>query len=47
MWGEFSVARTFKNVDDSFKLAFWGLRGFNADAARIFFLDELVGLMSW
>jgi hypothetical protein len=45
--GEFSVAVSFRNVEDHFAWAFVGVYGPNADGDRRFLWDELAGLLSW
>jgi hypothetical protein len=46
VWG-FSVAVTFRNVEDNFIWAFAGVYGSNVDRDRRLFWDELAGLFSW
>jgi len=45
--GGFSMAVSFKNVDDPFAWAFAGVYGPNADGDRSYLWDELAGLLSW
>jgi exonuclease III len=45
--GEFSVACSFRNVEDGFSWAFAGVYGPNLDGDRRLLWEELAGLLSW
>jgi hypothetical protein len=45
--GKFSLALTFRNVEDHFTWAFVGVYGPNYDRDRGLLWDELAGLLSW
>jgi hypothetical protein len=45
--GEFTVACSFRNIEDSFSWAFAGVYRPNSDCYRRYLWEELVGLLSW
>jgi hypothetical protein len=45
--GEFTLAITFRNVEDHSTWAFAGVYGPNLDRDRRLLFDELTGLLSW
>lgn len=45
--GEFTIACSFRNVEDQLTWAFAGVYGPNFGCDRIFLWGELVGLLSW
>lgn len=45
--GQFSVAYSFRNVEDHFSWAFVGVYGLNIDGDRRLLWDELAGLINW
>lgn len=45
--GDYSVASSFKNVEDGFVWTFAGKYGPNLDSSRRLLWDEIVGFCSW